>query len=403
MKTIELLDSFNVQGNSLLELYDKLQDIDDSTREVPVSTDEIIVWSIDHEGEHPETGEYGVLCRVHNLEQALSRKPPKWIFLSKAKIISGIGEEGYKELLNTKFLLWNQECRFYSAFAAIGDLAARADLNGAAVYCPEAELFSLIMRRYAMAPQKAMMIVRRNDENKVRKVIALRSEKYAYIPQMTMKDIIEGFSEDLGTPTCKEWSITQSLTTVRLEFPKLAEDMATVYGLKDAIIPGVTLYTSDTGESSLSATGTFKIRGVTVYAEQYKRKHSGAINAEKILGEIETSVFAKYTRFPEMLVELLGIDVCYPAIVIEDVLRQIDFASIAGKRAASKLEEALIDELNPGVRYTAYDLCMMIITLPERYIEAAPTIKERLRSVVYRAARADYRKADAKGVVTLAS
>jgi hypothetical protein len=125
MKTVELLDTFSVQGNSLPELYDRLKDIDDSTRVVPISTDEMIVWSIDCEGKHPETGEFGILCRVHNLDQALSRKPPKRIFLAKAKIIGGIGEEGYKELLNTKFLLRNQERKFYAAFSAIGDLAAR--------------------------------------------------------------------------------------------------------------------------------------------------------------------------------------------------------------------------------------------------------------------------------------
>jgi hypothetical protein len=152
----------------------------------------------------------------------------------------------------------------------------------------------------------------------------------------------------------------------------------------------------------LTAVGTFKIRNAVVYSEVYKRKHSGSVDVETILKEIESAVFSRYSVFPQRLTELLDIDIVSPAIVIEDILRQIDFVSI-GKRIACKFEEALIAELNPTVNYTAYDLCMAILDLPSRYLGDAASLKGKLGSIVYKAAFADYRKADEKAVVALAS
>jgi hypothetical protein len=409
MKTIELLDNFAISDNSgekgLAECYRRLSDIDASTIAMPISTDDLVVWSIDHEGEHPKTGEFGVLCRAHTPGQAAMRKTPEWFFLSKAKLVGNIGEEGYKELLDTQYLLAHDNKKYYASATVVADLAARAGLQGPGVYDPQPELFSLIMRRYGMAieEKKAItMIMRRSEENTARKIIAVRSEKYAYIPQMVLKNIIEGFSDDMGKPTCKEWEITQTLTTIRLDFPKVANDIADVYELKHDITPGVVLCTSDTGESSLTAVGTFSVRNATVYSEIYKKKHSGAVDVDAILKEIEDSIFNRYNIFPQKLTELLDIDIVDPAIVIEDILRQIDFVSI-GKRIASKFEEALIAELNPTVNYTAYDLCMAILELPNRYLGDATSLKGKLGSIVYKAAFADYRKADEKAVVALAS
>jgi hypothetical protein len=400
VNTNDLLDSFNRNGKSLDEFAELLADIDNSTIAIKAETDDLTVYSIDRYDEDEDV----LVSQIYTAEQARNRSLPDWGNLPAAKIRELIGEEGLNELRDkTRYVLRQGGKFFFPSSNAIGGIAARAGLGGEAVSIPEHELFALIMRRYTIDPHIATLIVRQSDESKGRKVIACRSEQYAYIPQSLLCSIIDGFSEDLGSPTCKNWEVSQFFTRIYIEFPKVAKDIAKTYGLESKIMPGVILCTSDSGESSITARGTFKIGGRFVYTEEYKHKHQGAIDLKKILKSISKSVFDKYTAFPQRLMELLEIDIADPYAAIESTLRQINFREAAGKRLEQKLTGALLEEINPSVPYTAYDICMSIISLPDRFLEITESTKKKMQLVVYKAAFADYDKAAAKPIVTLVS
>lgn len=176
-----------------------------------------------------------------------------------------------------------------------------------------------------------------------------------------------------------------------ISFPDKARDIAAVYKLPNQITPCLYLGTSDTGNSSITAIGKLMIDGKScVYSDVYRRKHRGDVNPGTLLAEIENKIFAKYTRLPERLCELMTVPVSNPRTVAKQVLDQIRFTGETGKELGAELTRALLDEFTPGLSYTAYDVAVAIMTLPSRCSGVAKSTIEKLEEVCGRAPFVQY-------------
>ena len=151
------------------------------------------------------------------------------------------------------------------------------------------------------------------------------------------------------------------------------------------MIPGLMLSTSDTGDASFSVRGTWRISGHSsvIISGEIKRKHAGKIDVKDIVSSASDEIFAEYSKLPEALCKLATEDVTNPlwnlgsevgiiansahiSSVIKSVFKQLGIVKAIGKKTEKVLYNALIDEFDYSLPFTAYDLCMSIMTLPER-------------------------------------
>ena len=153
------------------------------------------------------------------------------------------------------------------------------------------------------------------------------------------------------------------------------------------MIPGILMTTSDTGDSSFKVCGTWRVDGTNslVVHSDVKRKHIGDINTEKILEDITNKIFAEYARLPEALCNLMAHDVTdaswdltttaglkanYAEIesTLKAAFNRLGIVKAIGKKMEKKLREAMMNEFDVSIRYTAYDIAMSILSLPERAV-----------------------------------
>jgi hypothetical protein len=244
------------------------------------------------------------------------------------------------------------------------------------------------MSRYVDALPTGTLIVRSVDGMK--KIMACMSGKYKYIPQSILLDVITNFKSSLGDAECKYWNISQFFTNILIEFPEVADDISRTYKLPHRVVPGILLRTSDTGDSSLTAVGTMSIGTSLMHCDTVSRKHSGEIDFGKLKKEIDNEIFKNYTKLPERLCELMLIDVEDPVLCTDYVLEKLNIEDILGKRQAAKLATELTSEYNPSISYSAYDIAVSIMEIPERLQGLSKSSLSQIAKTVSKAAYVDY-------------
>jgi hypothetical protein len=236
------------------------------------------------------------------------------------------------------------------------------------------------------------MVVRKVGN--IRKVFAMHSEKYTRVPQITLLQIIEQIEDNLGTPVCRYWEVNHNRSLAQLDFPEKAKDFAKVYGISDHIIPGLRLETSDVGESSVCAVGTWRIGNGNGCSDVYTRKHVGKIDPEYILGYISQQIFKRYEYIPKRLGELLLTDISDPVACLSSVLNQMKSKDKEklGKRRLREITNLLCQQFNPLLKYTAYDLAKTILALPDTLKGLPPSAQKIVERVAVEAIFADYKE-----------
>jgi len=293
-----------------------------------------------------------------------------------------------KELSENRLLLRVEDRLYYTSSILMATMSCRAGLGGANIYLPSTKRDAYLAELFGKDDKDVRMLVR--SAGKVRKVFAMHSEKYTRVPQITLYDIIGEIKHGLGKPVCRSWSIDHNRSVVHLDFPEKAKDFALIYGTPPDIVPGLRLVTSDVGDSSVCAVGTWRIGGAVLGSDVYTRKHTGKVDPTQILKDINSTIFTKYERIPKTLSGLLTISLTDPAAVIESVLQQIKMADKVGKRCAKQIETLLCGQLQPDLSYTAYDVAKSIMTLPATLQGLSANGKKELKEAALSAVFADY-------------
>jgi hypothetical protein len=225
-----------------------------------------------------------------------------------------------------------------------------------------------------------------------RKIYSILSDKYENFPQTkTIFSIIKELSHekksDLGEPVCHTWNVTNFFTKVVLEFPERAETLSKLYELPDVFIPGVQIQTSDTGDSSFTITGTWRRKGsnMCTLSGEVKKRHSGRFDIEKLLEEVSKKIFEEYAKLPETLLKLMETNITNPewdltnavfrtankqllTATFEEAFKQLGVVKCIGKKSKKYLMDEILGELDYSIPYTAYDIAMYIMWLPDRIV-----------------------------------
>lgn len=364
MKNNELLDSWSRSGCDISEFCRTIEMLDDSTRAIDVITDSLELLSVNADA----TAKDYTALRIYNYDQAMNKKLASHTGLKTESAISaGYSEELIEELqLRSKLAIRYGKTFYLTSKGLIRDLAARAELGGMAIYDPTEQRDAYIVSRYAKNPARAIGIVRYGENPKVGKLFAMASKGYCYVPQKFIIDLLNNFKKSMGETECKAWTVDHSLTLIEVFFTERAEDLAATYKLPDMPIPGIRIETSDTGDCSIIASSIWKTKRSTISGESYSRKHSGRFSPSEVLDGITNTVFSTYTKLPERLCELAVMPLSNPGAVIRHVMKSLKADKVMGKKRAASLTDALILELDISADYTAYDIAMIFLDLPDR-------------------------------------
>lgn len=226
-------------------------------------------------------------------------------------------------------------------------------------------------------------IIYREDGNNIKKIFAFLGNFYHLMPQTILGDVVN-FIEDeaiLGKMEVKEWKIDHRFSHIYVEFPEGAEDFIEMYDLPDKIVPGVSILTSDTGCSSLSVRGTYRIKGTVITSCEYLKKHNAEIKAEDILKTVDEKIFTDVRKLPETLVRLMSPILDYSKIDIkteEGGIKHLEkFKDLAeetllkcvsdiGKKRIDAILEQLMEEIAEDMPYSFYDVAIILMDLENR-------------------------------------
>lgn len=365
MKTEYLKDTWMEEGNDYSNFKLRIQMMDESTRILEINTSAVELLSVVPEASNSERTEFD----VYNADQVCNHHLPNRAGLKTTSALeAGYTEEMVEELqTSTRLMIRYEGRKYFTSRGLCRDLAARAELAGMAVHTPTGARDAYIMSRYVCQPQNALAVVRVGDNPYTNKIFAMPSRGYCYVPQSFILELVDELQKELGEWVCDRWTVSHSLTTLRLLFVEKADDMAEMYRLSSLPIPGVLIETSDTGDSSCTVYGIWKTRGGSyIRAESYSRKHTGRFKVPDIVKGVTNKVFVNYTKLPERLCELALIDITDPHEAILEIMREIKAEAVIGKRRAAALTAALSGEYPPGTMCSGYDLAMTFLDLPSR-------------------------------------
>lgn len=228
----------------------------------------------------------------------------------------------------------------------------------------------------------------RTSEAGGKKLMAVPSGKYTYIPQTILSEVIGKL--DLGKIECSYYYVDNRMSRIYLSFPEKANEISRLYGLKNKLIPGVYLATSDTADCSITARALFLNDGATFSIGEIARKHEGDITSDSLLEDIERVVFPQFTIIPNKLISLSLIEVDKPKEVLKSVFREAGLVSMIGKNREVMVYNELCDEFDLSLNYTAYDLAMICLTLPKRITELSTDSKNKLERGIIKVLDCNY-------------
>lgn len=384
MEIKDLTDKRIWSGNNLDDLKTLLEEIDQHTELYRVSSVDVELLSL-KKGFVTTSGKpiFKRYNPIHGeqLEIALPLETEE----NKERLLPLV-----KELKQNRLMLRCGDNKYFTAESLIPTMTMRIGSGGANAKRPSFKRDAYFAELLGVAEQDVQLLIRRVDD--VKKIFAMYSNRYTLVPQTVILDIINQIEHGLGKPVCKRWIVSNARTEVQLDFPERARDFARMYNLPDKIIPGLRLITSDVGESSVCAIGTWKLRERTIGSDVYMRKHTGRIVPEKILEQIDRCIFAKYEKIPKTLCELMKIDIREPMAAVESVFQQINLKDAIGMRREQQLCKIMEPQFNPRLKYTAYDIATTVMALSASIQGMSPTVEKRFANCVIGAVFADYRE-----------
>jgi hypothetical protein len=397
-----LMDNFAARGNDLEELKNVIDTMNKHTRFIKMKSGDLNLLSMIGEGTKDINKADGTI--EHDVEVIMSLylipgslptiqldKPLDSIIKAyrKPTEADGLLEEWVNK---TKLAIIHNENdgrqSFYFTSGSALQTMDRFGISGECLLTPCFERDLLLAKRFEL-DRGVTAIVRQTEDGKFKKIFTILSDKYTHIDQTVLFDIIKQIEDagEMGECKCHLWEINNFFTKLYVEFPKKAEELSALYGLSTQMIPGILITTSDTGDASFSVKGTWRAEDsnyVSINSE-VKRKHSGEVDILKLVDEVTNKIFAEYAKVPEALCNLMAQDITDVSWdlktsagikanqaeienVYKAVFKRLGIVKAIGKKTEKVLRQAMVDEINPSIRYTAYDICMLIMTLPERVV-----------------------------------
>ena len=382
-----LKDNWEVTGTDAEALRETIDFISDNTEVRRVNMDDVYFLSI---SEGPDGRRIGV--PLHS--DQIFKKTEASLSLKQYPISTSLYEKNYEpEIVNEGFIngLWMEafekrpSVKVIKEFAtngryvpvsakAMNTISSRINYAGAGFFSERLIRDIAISKKFNKPIP--VNIVLRSDEKKSYKVFAVMSQKYAFMSQEKIFDMIEiikdSAKKDLGEAVCNFWKVSHSITQVFMEFPDASKEISKTYELPENIIPGIMIETSDIGDCALRVKGYYRIEDAnTIFymEEEFSQIHSGEIDMHDMLSKVRNEIFPKYLEYPKHFADLMMIDLTTDEMsdrvktktmtsIYRSVSKKCGIVKAIGKKREKALVDSMIECLNPAINYTAYDVVM---------------------------------------------
>ncbi len=235
--------------------------------------------------------------------------------------------------------------------------------------------------------------MRLNFPTPIRKIISVNSDRYGYVPQTVVCEIIDSIVADgiVGKFDVVGFSIDQEFTKIIITFPEIQEEFDKTYKLPAKLLPGLLIQTSDAAQSSLTVKGIIMTPGgknyITLQEKPMKHTSHNASGVGKFVKDCEKEIFPDFRKLPEALVQAMSMDIGDPKAdltnsaeadknmqLMSEIIKDMTDSMIGrnGHKSrvtaslAKDITEAIMAEINPQIHYTRYDVAMIFLGLPDR-------------------------------------
>lgn len=431
-----LLDDFHRSGSNATDFETLLKEIDYHTCYQVVSMKSLVVFSAldpKYQTKAPAECIARVFAPGNPWVKDVDSRPPVNRFRTQNLLPGVRSTEEYDKKLYTEMVTSNSMMLsivengkgnlYHVSQMALPTLAQRLGITSKAIAERSFPADSLVAQLLNQSKEVKLVV---KHYRRVGKICAVMSPKYVEVPLQDIciiyRDLF-GFNPQITkindtTPIeidnrnviCEGWDITHQRVRISFSFPGYAEELNTMYNIKDKLIPCLELVTSDVGENSFEAVGYWKTpAGTKIYDAHYKREHRGAaVGGEEdedlskkkkssrkksktpekkseslrtvIRKGIEESIFHKYTILPERLLDLMQVDITPEG---EDLLsaqsrgrnrnavyqaykyafKHLGLVGIISKKRVSKILAQIDYAIQEDMHYTAYDIVMYIFDM----------------------------------------
>lgn len=364
---MELRTNWCESGSSIAELARVVEDLDNHTKVEKVHSSDFDFLSL-REMTDDGFARFFMLDNesIDNFEQGAALKTIK----GKASCFnSGLLSE---TVINANLIMYMRKQCDLKGFMYVSDKAMftvlqRASLGGEASSRMDTLARNLFLSEAIKLNSGDMSLVYRQDDEGNNVVFALMGSRYERIPQKLVIDATTNLSGAKGAK-CLSWKVDHEYTNVNLVFPALKDELASMYNLKDEVMPSIILYTSDIGLACFDAIGGYIIGDSFVITGKIKRKHAGKLDAEALVEDIEDKLLADVRKLPETLAYLSTKDVLDSEELISEIWKDY-LSSIPGfVKKNLPIRDLMLEEVKTLPYLTGYDIAMMFITLQERLV-----------------------------------
>lgn len=302
-------------------------------------------------------------------------------------------------------------------------------LRGSFFEIPSLERDKFLLRSF-QENRFSTFVVRKYGDCK--KIFAVRSGRYRPLNQSVVIEIFNKIAEDDSLGSKKDvskWSVDHDITTLYVEFPDLGNYYKETYGLADEIVPGIKIENSGTGKAKLKASEVWRIGSVIFEKKALGKIHRGEWSVEGFVNNCKDEIFKSYTKLPERLGDLWGIDFvepgasesesrrvltelvssCFKELHVEDVFASktdpSDYSPPKAKDGSTKkpkkslyaqqmtkaIVDAMVDEfVLSGLGVTAYDIATSIMLVADRLVGIPVSYVQKLKNCCGEAAFCKY-------------
>ena len=382
---MNLMDDYTERGDNLSRFKDEIKKIVHATFpiEINFARNDFTIFS--YIGWDEEVSGYWFYeLNKETLERLREKGMLKRIRMPATYVNNSLMEDMIQRKINLMI-----GCRgriYYLSKYAVKALCEKSGLKGEWIKEQSLSRDLYLMETLSRQHKNYKMIVRMNQ------IYEGNVSKYSYkafgfvtcrhhdIPFYYMTEIMERIENErtYGKVELREWQVTHRLTHIYMEFPDEASRLEKTYQLLEPVIPGIVLYSSDTGAASFTALVTYRIPSTDTYliTNEWKRNHQSFIeideimqNITRLLGEIDSLPMEFEKMQNRVIYEKRETDSVSDfrkknAATVEHSIRKwikdIELGSFLKTGRKERFEREQICEIDPGKVYTQYDLAKCI-------------------------------------------
>ena len=312
MDVRKIKDGYRASGVDFDEFIRVNNEMAEATKTVTCRGADLTFLSLDETGAKAAPGSVVLDTVNYTYLEQFRNGEAKLPFGMAAVKVADLGEEILKELEDSSRLVITLNRQIYVVSEmAMATFCMQASLGGDMMINNHGLIRNMMLADSMIAKNSPVTMVYREATNEygitVRKVFAVLGKTYKLIPQTVVqkiKDAVEA-DGDLGAVKPGEWGVDHDFTSLNVTFPALGAELAKEYGAIK-VMPGVQIYDSDTGCSSIIVRGTYQTEKSYVITDEVAKKHTTGLNLEEFLADVKKSIFENFRALPEILAQLIG-------------------------------------------------------------------------------------------------